>query len=205
MIRSLLIAVAVVVTTVTLIAADPYLLNIYRSVAPDGEFARSIAVAAEYTLDPPIVLVAFMLYALFISADRFRRFGMLVATMLTQATLVCVMKRFFGRMRPADLVAQLGFFGPTLGDGHNSFPGGHATGAFALATILACWHPRWRWAFYGVATIITLSRIHLERHFFSDCFLGGCLGYWIARAFVHYLDPAASPRPQTQAQPKAEH
>ena len=42
------------------------------------------------------------------------------------------------------------------------------------------------WVLYPVATMTSLARINNERHWGSDVFLGGALGYFIGRMVVHF-------------------
>lgn len=70
-----------------------------------------------------------------------------------------------------------------LGKG-SSFPSGHAAAAFSIATVMAKrygehkWVP---WVSYGLATVISFSRVPDMAHFPSDVFLGAALGYTITR------------------------
>lgn len=57
-----------------------------------------------------------------------------------------------------------------------SFPSGHATTAFALATLLSLWHPRWAAAWFALAALVGWSRIVLGSHFPSDVLGGAVLG-----------------------------
>jgi membrane-associated phospholipid phosphatase len=66
----------------------------------------------------------------------------------------------------------------------SSFPSAHAGAAFSIATVVAVRYHRHRWvpwAVYGFATAVSLSRVTTLAHFPSDVFLGGALGYTIAR------------------------
>jgi PAP2 superfamily len=61
-----------------------------------------------------------------------------------------------------------------------SFPSGHATCAFAAASVVAGmyrgehkWVP---WVAYGTATLVGASRVALGRHFTSDVFVGAFIG-----------------------------
>jgi len=66
----------------------------------------------------------------------------------------------------------------------SSFPSGHANGAFAVATVVAERYKRHRWvpwAAYTLATAVSFSRITAAAHWPSDVFLGGAMGYSIAR------------------------
>ena len=57
-----------------------------------------------------------------------------------------------------------------------AFPSGHATMAFALATLLSLWYPRWRGGFLAVAALVGWSRVVLGSHFPSDVLAGAVLG-----------------------------
>lgn len=65
-----------------------------------------------------------------------------------------------------------------------SFPSGHAAAGFSIATVIARrygqhkWVP---WVAYGVAGLISFSRVPDLAHFPSDVFLGAALGYTITR------------------------
>jgi undecaprenyl-diphosphatase len=63
---------------------------------------------------------------------------------------------------------------------NSSFPSGHATGAAAVAAIIAHRHRRLGWVAWAVAVLIGLSRIYLGRHFPSDVLSGGLLGALVA-------------------------
>lgn len=62
-----------------------------------------------------------------------------------------------------------------------SFPSGHATAAFAVATMQANYHPRQALLWYGGATIIAASRLQLNRHYVQDVIAGGLVGYFTSR------------------------
>jgi len=68
-----------------------------------------------------------------------------------------------------------------------SFPSGHASSTFALASVL--WrHLGWKAAVptYTVATYVALSRLHEDVHFLSDVVFGAAIGIVSGRAVVHH-------------------
>ena len=57
-----------------------------------------------------------------------------------------------------------------------SFPSGHATTAFAAATVVAVLVPRWRIPALALAAIVALSRVYLGVHFVLDVVAGALIG-----------------------------
>lgn len=63
----------------------------------------------------------------------------------------------------------------------DSFPSGHATAAFAIATMESAWHPREAPYWYAGAAIIANSRLNLGRHRIGDVVGGAALGFLSAK------------------------
>jgi undecaprenyl-diphosphatase len=63
-----------------------------------------------------------------------------------------------------------------------SFPSGHATVAFACATVLSLAVPRLRWPLYALAALIAFSRVYVGVHYPGDVLAGAVLGVAIAIA-----------------------
>ena len=69
----------------------------------------------------------------------------------------------------------------------SSFPSGHASQAFAVATAIAENYPVW-WVqtlCYGGAGLVGYARIEQNDHYASDVVAGSLLGWAVARAVVH--------------------
>jgi undecaprenyl-diphosphatase len=75
----------------------------------------------------------------------------------------------------------------------SSFPSGHATLAFAYASMLASIYGRKRY-FYSYALLVAFSRLYLGQHYPSDLVFGAALGLFSARLtnFI-YLKKEVSP------------
>lgn len=58
-----------------------------------------------------------------------------------------------------------------------SFPSSHATTAVAAATVITSFDKKRKWLYFGVAILISLSRVYLSCHFFFDVAVGGIVGY----------------------------
>ena len=95
------------------------------------------------------------------------------------------------RLRPSQVAASQDFRDTFFRTGAanvftkgTSFPSGHATAGFAIATVMARRYGRHKWVpwvAYGVAGLISVSRIPDVAHFPSDVFLGAALGYTVTR------------------------
>ena len=83
-----------------------------------------------------------------------------------------------------------------------SFPSGHATTAFAMATALSLVAPVWALPLFAFATLIAASRMAIGAHYLSDVLAGSGLGIVctivIAQAFARrglvFRDGALMPR-----------
>ena len=64
----------------------------------------------------------------------------------------------------------------------HSFPSGHATVAFACATVLALAVPRLAVPLYVLAAVVAFSRVYVGVHYPFDVLAGALLGYALARA-----------------------
>lgn len=64
---------------------------------------------------------------------------------------------------------------------HDSFPSGHATAAFSVATVESGLHPKQAIYWFAGATLISASRAALHRHTVGDVLAGSALGYGAAR------------------------
>lgn len=96
-------------------------------------------------------------------------------------------KKTFGRWRPHDNLGP-GRWGEPGEGSHSSFPSGHTTVAFAVATVIARQYPEQRWVaplVYSLATMTGISRIHDREHWGSDVFIGAAIGYFTGRMVVN--------------------
>lgn len=110
------------------------------------------------------------------------------SAVLTQL-LVGGFKYISGRERPEKGGDPDEFNGP--GSGNNtSFPSGHASAAFAFAGTISEVYQRdypWvPWVLYPLATGTALARVDRDKHWASDVFVGGLVGYLVAATVVRY-------------------
>lgn len=112
---------------------------------------------------------------------------------ITGAAIETVVKYLTGRSRPSyyqiGTEAEPAFKGPfTKSANNSSFPSGHATVAFAAATVFAMEYKSTIWVpilAYSAATLISASRITENKHWTTDVFVGAVLGYITGRHVVN--------------------
>jgi len=88
-------------------------------------------------------------------------------------------KHLVGRPRP-DTAVVFAALGPHVTAETDSFPSGHATSVFAVATVFAAFYPRLRWPLYVLAAAVAVGRVYLDRHYVSDIVAGAAIGIVIA-------------------------
>jgi membrane-associated phospholipid phosphatase len=83
-----------------------------------------------------------------------------------------------GRLTPLQSNYQNAFF-----RGGTSFPSNHAALTWAFASVVAREYPNpyAEIAAYGLATGVSLARVEASKHFLSDVFVGGLIGYQVGR------------------------
>ncbi len=78
--------------------------------------------------------------------------------------------------------------GPFAPFDDSSFPSGHTTIVFAVATVIATSYSKTIWvpiACYTLAGLTAASRVYNNDHWFSDVFVGAALGFAIGRTIMN--------------------
>jgi len=102
------------------------------------------------------------------------------------ALLAQALKHAIGRPRPRLMHADAGFgWHPSFQAGLDSFPSGHASASFALATVLARYFPAFGAIAYGTAGLIAVSRVIRGSHYPTDVLAGLFLGLLVGHLVVH--------------------
>ncbi len=181
---------AVAGITAGLIYADPHTMPYFRKHATNWDDFND-TFDAYITTGEVISLPAGLLAGGYIRHDpRTVSSALLCAQAYGDSAIVdLAIKAITRRERPVDVPVN-GNYRDTFFNGGksplhgSSFPSGHTIGVFSVATVVANRYQRHRWvpfAAYGMAFVISASRITTAAHWPSDVFLGGALGYSIAK------------------------
>ena len=109
------------------------------------------------------------------------------ASIIASGIIVPILKYGVGRARP-NVATHTFHFKPF--SSNSSFPSGHTTQAFAVASVITAHYAQW-WVqglAYGAAGMVGYSRIVQDAHFASDVVAGAVIGAVIGRAVVRRHD-----------------
>src|SRR5258708_5034479 len=151
------------------------------------------------TLDSIFIWVTFggdglfsvIVIVIFLFMRRWSAATQVTAAFLFSALISQLLKNAFSMPRPMQFFAPGTypyFIKNVTHLGFASFPSGHTTSIFALATMLALFTSSQRnkllCLFMGV--LVGYSRIYLGQHFLGDVLMGSCIGMIVA-VLVHWL------------------
>lgn len=142
----------------------------------------------------PGAIIAATLYTggLVLDFPGVRRAGRHVFQSAVYAGLVTMsVKAILGRHRPFLGDGPYVFQGFSTNDDFNSFPSGHSTMAFSVASTLSADidHPAATIILYGLASVTAWSRMYDDRHWGSDVVAGAIVGTVIGHAVATLDDP----------------
>jgi hypothetical protein len=183
----------------TLVATDQKTLTL---LAPQSELrenglikvGKSFSQYGEVVYAIPII-AGFGIYGWVAHSPREKEtFLMVTEALTTSATWTGLLKVGLGRERPSQREAPVsdwtGPFGIFSNETHRSgkqfmsFPSGHSSAIWSIATVLAHQYPKHYIVpalSYTLATAVAYSRVVVDAHWFSDIVVGSALGYLCAR------------------------
>ena len=133
-----------------------------------------------------IFSAVFAFALVFFGNDFIRLIGMEALVVLGLSQIVVQsLKLVLSRQRPYKIIEQLHTFGINLKD--YSFPSGHTTASFSIATVIALNIPIASLFTFFLATIIGISRIYLGVHYPTDVAAGIVLGVGTSLLVHFYL------------------
>ncbi|TSC64659.1 MAG: Bacitracin transport permease protein BCRC [Parcubacteria group bacterium Gr01-1014_91] len=128
-----------------------------------------------------VLIIAFIAFVLFSQYQRREKLQILfvagVSTLIARFGVAELIRLFYQRPRPfsvLDNVQQL------LTSNEWSFPSGHATFFFALATVVYLHNKKWGIGFFIATIFMTTSRVVAGIHYPSDIVGGAIIGIAVA-------------------------
>lgn len=144
-------------------------------------------------LYPAIMFGSYYLYGLAADNTRARQIALGGTQAFVMAAVTSqVLKHVFHRHRPSqnDPPDPYLWEGPFQGWNYTSFPSGHTTAAFAIASFMQQVYKDKLWVgilSYTVATGVGLSRVYDNVHWPSDVLVGAALGFGIGQAVYNVM------------------
>lgn len=199
--RDLTIAAGFAGLTIAMFPADKYVaLHLRGRKNPPNPFIDRGANAVEFITTPGAYIIGPALYAYgrltdHPGIDDLGWHG--TESAVLAAGITGFIKVMTGRARPyvsADIDPRDFRFAKGTSTDRQSFPSGHTTTAFAVASSVTSevnrmW-PRYTWyaapLMYGGATLVALSRIYHDKHWASDVALGAGVGTFSGLKVVRY-------------------
>jgi membrane-associated phospholipid phosphatase len=141
-----------------------------------------------YMGDGVFAVIVCLLYLLM---RRWSRACQLISAFIVSALVAQILKNVFSMPRPKQFfpVGQYPYFIDNVTHvGFSSFPSGHSTSIFALATLLAIFdsNKKGNVVYLLVAVAVGYSRIYLGQHFLGDVLTGSSIGVLTA-VLIHWF------------------
>lgn len=176
--------------TLALVPLDEPLYNYVENNKIKGSTEENIFKVVDQFGTIPVadgLAVGTYITGLIIGDEYIRTTGRLMVETLVLSGFITITSRvIIGRSRPYNRIGN-GTFKPFTFDFlYHSFPSGHITISFALATILSNRINRW-WASIGLYTIAamnTAARVYFSEHWASDTFISASVGLLSAIAVI---------------------
>lgn len=128
---------------------------------------------------------SFYLGGVLLKNDRARETARLsLKSMLHAVVITQVLKRIFHRQRPFVENGVDQWFVDGKGKAYRSFPSGHTSTAWSVATVIAGMYrdrPAVPVICYSLAALVGISRMTENKHWASDVLVGAVLGYAVGR------------------------
>ena len=130
--------------------------------------------------EPQVYLGVCALLCAFGDEKMFDTGKLATAAFMESAFVAYSLKKIVGRARPLNEAEK------------NSFPSGHTTIAFALATVIGHEYTKLRIPLYAAALCTSFARIYLGRHYPGDVLAGATIGTLAGLHMIYWRKPILS-------------
>jgi len=182
--------------TAAFIASDHWTARQLPNTVDQVSISKDVSqLGAGYTIVP--IAAGFYIGGAFAHNEKARETGVLGAEAIIDSAIVAEgLKLATQRERPLEGNGNGRFF-----QGGSSFPSGHSAMSWALASVVAHeynkgWYP---YAAYGLASLVSFSRLSGQNHFPSDIVAGAAIGWFTGRyVFKTHVDHSIHARPASK-------
>jgi membrane-associated phospholipid phosphatase len=137
-----------------------------------------------------LVGLGFYGYGAIAGNSQIRKMGLYATeAFVYSGAITGIFKILIGRRRPYAGDSHIYFRSfQFTNDQFQALPSGHTTVSFAVSTALAksLDNKIWKVFWYGTAGLVGASRIYHNKHWLSDVFLGGVIGYYVGDYIVGF-------------------
>jgi membrane-associated phospholipid phosphatase len=156
-------------------------INLNRNQHMDPAMRALSNSSAEICIAVPTVMIAISILKK--DSLNFRKSFVIGASMFTSASITYALKHAVNRQRP---FIKYSILDPAISASSASFPSGHTSNSFALATSLSLAYPKWYVIVpsYLWASSVAYSRLHLGVHYPSDIAIGAIIG--VGSSYLNY-------------------
>ena len=109
----------------------------------------------------------------------------MVLALVISTIVAQILKRIISRSRPYWVSKNLNTYGIDLRD--YSFPSGHTTAAFTVATTFSLYYPKMAALFIVMAFLVAVSRTYLAVHYPTDVLAGVIIGIIVGYVVHMYV------------------
>jgi len=130
-----------------------------------------------------IFTTCFVIFLILIGKEKIRFIGIQAATtLIISQSITYSLKALLSRERPYNILKNLNTFDIIMKD--HSFPSGHTSASFSIATTIAFNVPKLSILVFLIALTIGISRVYLGVHYPTDVVAGIILGV-VSGIIVH--------------------
>jgi len=129
-----------------------------------------------------IFFITLLIFFLAFRSGKKGKIALVILILSLSATdMICaqILKPYFERLRPSHLNLE-GLNLLISKGGKWSLPSNHAANIFSFAVILSYFYNRYKYPLFGIAFLISFSRVYVGVHYFGDILLGAIVGYCIS-------------------------